>query len=387
MPKLIGVIVDVAEAGVRQAFLAVMDRVEGFEVLGPEAGRADLLVKQAGPDFAMSLREIKVVRELAPEAFIFVTAASADPAFLIEAVRLGVRDFFVWPPDEDKIAEALGAVKARFASETSGLPEKAGSLICVTGVKGGLGATTVAVNLAAALQGHLGERPVVLLDMNMPYGETQLFLDLKPKYHWGELIKNISRVDAVYLMDVLSRHPSGLYVMPCPSQFEDLQMTTPEAIGAVVDLLRTLFAAVVVDMGVYFDDVTVRIISESEAVLAVCEQSLSSMTALRRLYANLDQAGDSLRAKVRLVVNRHIEGVGLDLDDIAEVAGGKPDAVLPMDAKAALSAINEGKTLADIAPKSLLTKAVKELAMELVPGEAEERKKTGLLGFSFGKRK
>ena len=75
--------------------------------------------------------------------------------------------------------------------------------------------------------------------MNLPFGEAQLFLDLAPKYHWGEVLGNIARLDATYLMSVMSRHPSGLYLLAPPSRLDDLQMATPDNISRLLELMAS----------------------------------------------------------------------------------------------------------------------------------------------------
>ncbi len=95
------------------------------------------------------------------------------------------------------------------------------------GSKGGVGTTTVSVNLAVALS-NSKRHSVALLDMNTVFGEIPLFLEIQPKFHWGEITKNIDRLDDTFLMNVLSKHSSGVHILPSPAYLNGHQSPTPE---------------------------------------------------------------------------------------------------------------------------------------------------------------
>ena len=93
------------------------------------------------------------------------------------------------------------------------------------GSKGGVGTTTIAVNLATSLHELKGSPSVVLVDMNPLLGEIPLFLNIKASFDWGELVKNINRVDSTFLMSILAKHTSGIYVLPAATALDGVLAT------------------------------------------------------------------------------------------------------------------------------------------------------------------
>ena len=104
---------------------------------------------------------------------------------------------------------------------------KDGTIVNVISSKGGVGTTTIAVNLAVSLAAEKNNPSVALIDMNLLFGDIPLFLEIEPKYNWSEITKNISRLDDIYLKNILSVDASGVCVLPSPSYVNDLDPETP----------------------------------------------------------------------------------------------------------------------------------------------------------------
>jgi len=122
------------------------------------------------------------------------------------------------------------------------------------------------VNLAASLSESNGSS-VALIDMSLPFGQIPIFLNTESSFNWGEVLSNISRVDETFLMGVLSKHRSGVYVMPSPTSLEDVSLETPEMIEKLLSLMRDRFDFILVDGGQRLDDVSLRILQMSDTVL------------------------------------------------------------------------------------------------------------------------
>jgi pilus assembly protein CpaE len=312
----------------------------------------------------------------------------------MQAMRSGVREFFQADSPEDDIRLALWRFKERRDKRLAerqgqaGAAGKQGRIINVFGAKGGVGTTTLAVNLAAAFLSAKEGSMVALMDMNLPFGEVQLFLDLHPRYNWGEVLGNISRLDATYLISIVARHPSGLYLLPPPSRLEDLQMATPENITALLTCMRSLFDTVVIDLGMYLDEITLKVMDISDDIVLVCVQNLPCLANVRRFMESARGADGDLSQKLKLVVNRHLPESDLSVEDMEKALGMKVHRRIQNDYKTTLSAINQGKTLSEIAPKAEVTRAITELARSLNPaGEAKKgRSLFGLPFLSSGKR-
>lgn len=389
MQEKIAVVLDVADPGVRAAFERCLAEFADFEVLGAATSLVELMVREAASeDIGPVLDELRPVLDAPHGIEVFLVAPRLSTDTLMQAMRAGVREFFQADSPEDEIRMALWRFKERRDKRLAerqgqnGAAARQGRIINVFGAKGGVGTTTLAVNLAAAFLSGKDGAMVSLMDMNLPFGEVQLFLDLHPRYHWGEIIGNISRLDATYLMSIVSRHASGLYLLPPPSRLEDLQMATPENITALLTCMRSLFDTVVIDLGMYLDEITLKVMDISDEIVLVCVQNLPCLANVRRFMENVRGVEGDLMQKLKVVVNRHLPESDLSVEDMEKALGIKVFRRIQNDYKTTLAAINQGKTLAEIAPKAEVTRAIGELARALVPA-GEGRKGRGLFGLPF----
>jgi pilus assembly protein CpaE len=383
MQDKLTVFLEMGASPARLVFEECLSEDGDFEVLGDGEEFADLLVREL--DTAGGEEELEAVAEIVArrgDREVFLTAGAYDAEILMRLMRQGVREFFPQPVSHEEVRMALWRLKARRESRLGPRGSKQGRIVNVFGAKGGVGTTTLAVNLAAACLTHKPGATVALMDMNLPFGEAQLFLDIAPKYHWGEVLGNISRLDATYLMSVMSRHASGLYLLAPPSRLDDLQMATPENISKLLDLMRQVFDTVVIDLGMYLDEITLKVMDISDAIVLVCVQNLACLANVRRFLDNIRHAETGLDEKLRIVVNRHLDESDLVVEDMEKALSLPVFWKVPNDYKTTLSAINQGKTLLETAPKAPVTRSISDLARALAPTADPERKK-GLFGLKL----
>ncbi len=377
------VILDMAPSAARGAFEECLSEDGDFEVLGAGEEYADLLVRELAEGDEAELEAVAEMVARRGDREVFLTAPGYDAEVLMRLMRQGVREFFPQPLDHEEVRMALWRFKERRESVRGPRRSKQGRIINIFGAKGGVGTTSLAVNLAAACQTHRDGASVALMDMNLPFGEAQLFLDLAPKYHWGEVLGNISRLDATYLMSVMSRHPSGLYLLAPPSRLDDLQMATPENISKLLELMRQVFDTVVIDLGMYLDEITLKVMDISDAIVLVSVQNLPCLANVRRFLDNVRHAEAGLEDKLKIVVNRHLEESDLVVEDMEKALGLPVFWRVPNDYKTTLSAINQGKTLLETAPKAPVTRALGDLAVALSPASPAQEAKKPLFGLKF----
>ncbi len=169
-------------------------------------------------------------------------------------------------------------------------------LIDVIGSKGGVGTTTAAVNLASALV-DLGKQ-VALVDMNLMFGEVPVLLNMNASFHWGEIVRNISRLDSSYLMGILSKHASGLYVLPSPPELDGFKGNeTSAVVDKLLRLMQGMFDFVIVDGGHSLDDTSLKGLEVADSVFLVTELSLPCLTNVKKLLVDVSSTGISPRGK------------------------------------------------------------------------------------------
>ena len=126
---------------------------------------------------------------------------------------------------------------------------KEGKIVNVIGSKGGVGTTTIAVNLAVSLAEKKSIQSVALVDMNLLFGDIPLFLEIEPKYNWSEITNSISRLDDTFLKNILSVDTSGVCVLPSPSYLSDQNVVTSEIMKRFLILMRRTFDFIIIDGG------------------------------------------------------------------------------------------------------------------------------------------
>ncbi|MFH0905663.1 MAG: AAA family ATPase, partial [bacterium] len=250
----------IRDENVRQEMNRIIAAAEGFGIYGAaDAGPADLLILQLGDHPEEEIKQARQAVDTGIVKEVFLTSKLMQPEMLIEAMRAGVKEFFAQPIHADEVKRALRNLSERLASRRStqtGSPTKQGRIIGVVGSKGGVGTTTVAVNLATSLAEADRNTMVALIDMNLLFGEIPLFLSIESAFDWMGVAKNITRIDSTYLLSVMSRHASGIHILPSPAKVQDEFRVTPEVIEALLGQMKSMFDFIVIDSGQVLDDIS-----------------------------------------------------------------------------------------------------------------------------------
>ncbi|MBA4358324.1 MAG: hypothetical protein C0405_11445, partial [Desulfovibrio sp.] len=288
----------------RAALAAALAALAGLEVLPSAAARqADLTLLALGADVQadMALAAGLIGKGLAGQdvaapvvlAPVILVGPTPAPELLLAAMRAGISEYLAEPVREADLRAALERLHGRRSQSAqaqaqspaqSQAPAPGGRILLVLGAKGGIGATTVAVNLADALN-RLGPGRTALLDLAQPQGETPIFLDLEHAYTWADVAQNIERLDATYLESVMARHHSGLAVLPGPG-FSSEAALAPAVLRQILELLRRSYAQVVIDLGTGAgagqDGAAMEALSMADEVLLVLDLSLPCLARAKR---------------------------------------------------------------------------------------------------------
>jgi len=356
--------------------IKIIRALGGFEILPPGDNRKpDLLIyelaKNAERDFAMieSLIDKRAIGD------VFLISEIADPKILMKAMRIGVKEFFPLPIEIAEVKQALQRFKERKKEMVSQVVGKSGQIITTFGSKGGVGTTTVAVNLAVTLSLREESPSVALIDMNTLFGEIPLFLEISPQFHWGEITRNIDRLDNAFLSNVLTRHSSGVNILPSPAYLNGHVRPTPEAISRLLDLMKTMFDYVIIDGGQSTDDTSLRIVELSDTLLLITILSLPCLANANKLIKSFIDLGYSNSDRIKVILNRYMKKSEIPLGDAESGINKKLFWVIPNDYRTTMSAINKGKPLAKVAPKAQITQAFGELSGALACSEPQQDQK------------
>ena len=374
------------DTDVKNKFEEIVNSVQGLEILDPEdTSRADLLIFELENDIEKECQLIWSFLDTDAVGEVFLTSKNYSPDNLIKALKIGAKEFFSHPLDEEEVTEALQKFVERKEELLRSQFKKPGQIITVVGSKGGVGTSTIAVNLAVSVAEKNKDKMVALLDINMLFGEIPLFLQIEPKYHWGEIITNISRLDVTFLKNVLTEHSSGVYVLPSPSYFADELFTfsaasaTSEFMERLLVLMQKMFDFVIIDAGRALDELVLKIFGMSGDIFLISTQSIPSLSNTNKIIKALSKMGYLEKEHISVVMNRYLKNSDIPLEDAEAGIDKKIFWSIPNDYTTTTSAINQGKTLSEIAPKAEITKSIQGLADTLL--KEEKSCKTSLAKF------
>jgi len=358
-------------------FLQIINSTAGLEVLAADDPRPpELLIYEIGEAAQKDIAHVQTILDGGHAGEIFLTSDSADPTVLMQAMRMGIKEFFSQPIDENEVRQALSRFKERRSGIVSSAPRKSGKIISLFGSKGGVGTTTVAVNLAVSLAQKEAAYSVALIDMNTLFGEIPLFLEMSPKFHWGEITKNIERLDNTFLTNILTNHPSGIKVLPSPAYLNGHVRPTPEIMTRLLSLMQQMFDYVIVDGGQSTNDTSLKVLGLSDMLLLITILSLPCLANTNKLLKSFTDLGYVKPDRIKVVLNREMKKGDISLKDAEAGIGQKLYWTIPNDFGATMAAINNGKPLPEIAPKAQITRSIKELAKIIsLPAEETAKKK------------
>lgn len=323
------------------------------------------------PEQAINL--IQKLASQAPETAILAASTETDGQLILRTIRAGAREFLTLPLGNDDLQEALQRVsQQKFGSSDGG--GRSCEVISVSGATGGVGTTSTAVNLGCVLASD-PHNSVALLDLDLALGDADVFLDSIPDYTLADVVQNVSRLDIQLLKRSLTKHSSGLYLLPRPVELHDTLSITDESIRKVISLLKASFTHLIIDLSKTYSAIDMAAIEGSNRLLLVTQLDLPCLRNVVRLMMSFEEI-DGLQNKVEIVVNR----AGLDSGQISlkkakETLGRDVFALLPNDYRTMVEVRNNGVPLIIQAPKAAITQAVRDLAAKLsgdVEVETEE---------------
>jgi pilus assembly protein CpaE len=286
---------------------------------------------------AMALRTVELLVQEVPGAAMFAVGSMSHPQVIVSAMRAGAKEFIEKPTTTTDLLEAF--VRLTATQRKSQKEEVRGKVFTVVNAKGGNGATTIAVNLALALQAAHGD--VALVDI-APLGHTALHMNLKPLFTVSDAVRNLHRLDSSLLESFMTRHEGGLQLLAGPSTPELAEPSSAE-FARLFDMLAGHFRYIVVDTSTRMDTTTRLVGNLSETVLLVAHTDVASLWSAARIQQYLREAGGQER--VRLVLNRFRKIPGFSEADVEAAAGIKLLWKIPNQYFAISTAIDRGVPL------------------------------------------
>ena len=309
------------------------------------------------PDKAFE--NIETMIKQAPNLAVFAMSKNSSSENILRAMRSGATEFLLRPVDDDDLMNALRKV-GRLMTQRPQTGSEHGRIITCFSPKGGMGNTTMAVNLAVSLH-RSTEKPVALVDLDLESGDAAMFLNLKTSYTISDVTSNIARLDRTFLQGVLSKHSSGIYLLAEPQKVEEAENITQSQVREVLDLLRTMFGYVVVDTEVGYGDRNLAAFDASDLVLLTGVLSLPSIRNIQKALDVSERLGYGAD-KVKLVINRHVKKGEISIEDAEKTLNYKVFWRIPNDYSGVMASINRGLPIITLAPRSEISRSFGDLA-------------------------
>lgn len=338
------------------------------DVIAQTSPDVGVLTLDSDPDAAIQL--IEQLTQQFPGVVLLVVSSSTDGQLILRSIRAGAREFLPLPIEKDELDAAMLRVSTQKFGAADG--KKAGcEVIAVAGAKGGVGCTSVASNIGCILASE-ARRSVALLDLDLALGDADVFLNVIPDYTVADVVQNVAEMDIQLLKKSLTRHSSGLHLLPRPVELRETMSITEDSVHRVIGLLKASFTHLVIDLSKTYSTVDLAAMQLASKIVLVTQLDLPSLRNIVRLLMSFEDLG-GLLDKVEIVVNR----AGLDTGQISlkkarETLGRDIFALLPNDYRTMVSVRNNGVPLLEQAPKAAITLALRDLVNRLVLGQTAD---------------
>jgi pilus assembly protein CpaE len=341
----------------------------------------DVVIVDIRAETSSALATIERIRAEAASVAIFAVAQAADPDLILQAMRAGANEFFLWPPAEDMFHGALRKTAAR-REAAQGTKPPATTLVFF-GAKGGAGTTTMAVNCGVELA-RLGKRSTVIVDLKAGLGEVALFLGIRPRYSVLDAIDNLHRLDREFLKELVVKHKSGLDILAGSDHFDRPGAGDATAIEELMRHLTRQYEYVVVDAGSQINSCTVAALYTADQMFLVANPDVPSVRNAQRLLERVRELG-ACGERARFLLNRAAEPYPIPPKQIETALGHPIHHTFPSDYKTVSAALNSGVPLT-LAGNSDLASQFDLFTRRLIdpnasPAAAPASPKRSVLGF------
>lgn len=305
------------------------------------------------------IKDIQAITAQFPRASVIACSSEKNVEGFLALMRAGAVEYLLRPIAQEELNLSLQKVGRLLFQSAAEVEAQSGQIVAVYNPIGGMGTTTVAVNLAAALAADGAK--VALVDLNLEAGDVNTFLNVNPAYTLSSVTSNIDRLDANFLMGVMTRHSSGPFILTEPLEVDEAVSITPDQVQRMLELLRRIFTYVVVDSAGQLAGCNLAILDSADLVLFNTTLSLPALKNTRRYLLALANKGHD-RDRVKLVINRYLPKSDIQLKDAEKVLGVPVYQAIPNDYGDVVSSVNKGTPVVKLLPKSAVSKAILGLA-------------------------
>jgi pilus assembly protein CpaE len=341
-----------------------LDKVESLD--------PDVVVIVLGPGETDAFAICERIYLSRPRCAVLMVADSVDADSLQKALGAGAMNLILWPQGERELQDAVLSAHSRKNMHLGALSQNrkggpASKVITVFGTKGGIGKTTIAVNLAVKLA-QMNKR-VALIDLDLQFGDVGVFMDIDAKDTMAELVRDNSNLDVDTIRNYMVLHSSGVHVLPAPNSPEYADIVQASHVERIVNALKGYYDYVIIDTCPVLSETVLTAIECAGLVLFVLGMDISILRNAKICLNIMESLGQM--DKIMMIVNREVEG-SVTMKDVQKIVDRPIVAKFPSDWKLAVAALNKGVPFVVSAPNSGLAKSFTHFVQSMLGGQAPQ---------------
>jgi pilus assembly protein CpaE len=375
----------------RESIRRLLQFEQNIEIVGEAANGSDALrlAKELKPNIVLldvnmpeidGLRTTELLNLRVPESAVIIMSVQGESGYIRRAMMAGAREYLVKPFSGSELVSAIANVnnieKQKIEARSThpagqGTVNKAckGHIISFFSTKGGVGKTTIAVNLAAQL-GRLGKWKVLLVDLNLQFGDVAVFLNMMPK----KTIADLTQAGSLQYSDIQSyllTHNSGMDVLIAPSRPEYAEYVTSEYINKILTEVKPHFDYIICDNSSSFNEISLASLDAADQVVLVVTPDIPALKNIKLSLEVLE--GLNHTDKIQLILNQIVNEVGMQVNDIEKSLNFPIAFNIPSDGKSLVTALNKGIPFVQLYPMSKPAEAIRKMVASLTDTRGTDR--------------
>lgn len=338
----------------------------------------------------------EAITQQVPFTQIIMMSVQGEADYLRRSMLAGAREFLIKPFSSDELISSIRRVYELGASRRQAMPagapvapskvaherapEELGKVLAIFSPKGGVGCSTVAINLAIALH-QVHKAQVVVVDSSLQFGDVAVLLNLQANRSLADLAPHIDELDQELLNHVVLTHQSGIKALLAPPRPEMADLIAPSILSTILEKLRHVYDYIIVDTTNTLSDATLTVLDAADRVILITTPDIPAIKNAK-LFFEVTEALEYPRDKTILILNKVDRHTNIRAEDIQASIKHPVASQLPLDERTAVAAANQGVPFMTSAPNTPLAQATMALGRHLISVLAE---KTGVEEESTGR--
>jgi pilus assembly protein CpaE len=320
------------------------------------------------------------ITQQVPFCQIIMMSVQGEADYLRRSMLAGAREFLIKPFSSDELVSSIRRVYQLGASRRQAMPamhahpggtaagealtQSAGKVVTVFSAKGGVGCSTIVVNLAIAMQ-QTAAIKVAIVDTSLQFGDIGVLLNLYASRTIADLAALAEELDNELISDIFIAHSSGVKALLAPPRPEVADTVTPALITDVLERLRSMFDIILVDTGSLLDDVVLNVLDISDKIIVVTTPEIPAIKNAK-LFFEVTEALEYDRSRVMFVLNKTDKRINIRAEDIEANIRYRIEGQLPFDERTVTTSVNQGIPYVLGNKSSVLTQATIALGKHLL---------------------